>query len=155
MAVSDVELFKALSSAIAPVFLISGVSALLASMSTRYGRVIDRTRLVLREASQNSANIRPEDVDAELRVLYRRARLLRWTVMFAVSSIFSLAVVLFLIFSITMFGLTVPHLVPTVFSMSLVFLIVSLAMFIEDFAISLHALRREIRVALGRNVVES
>jgi hypothetical protein len=152
---ADAVLFKSLSSAIAPVFMISAISALLASMNARYGRVIDRTRLVLREARATPKLVNAEDVDAELRVLLRRAKLLRLTVMLAATSIFSLAVCIFLIFLTILIEIRIPYLTPAMFCVAVVFLILSLAIFIRDFAISLHALRREIRVALGRNVVES
>jgi hypothetical protein len=46
-------------------------------------------------------------------------------------------------------------LIAAIFGVALLFLILSLAIFIEDFAISLKALKREIRVAIGRNVVDS
>ena len=73
-------LARILQLSITPVALISGVGLLLLSMTNRLGRVIDRAR--------HLAQLSPADQDtgAELRVLYRRARLLqgaialrRWT----------------------------------------------------------------------------
>ncbi len=151
---TDVDIGKALSSALAPVFLISGVSVLLGSMGVRYGRVVDRARVVLREAKASPSTHRPADVDAELRVLLRRGNLLRLTVISASASIFSVSLCIFLLFLTTLLDITLPFVVPTIFSVGLIFLIVSLALFIEDFALSLGALKSEIRVALGRPVSE-
>ena len=62
----DGSLMKALTSALAPVFLISGVGALLGSMTVRFGRVIDRSREVMKDAKLNPLAQDPADVDAEL-----------------------------------------------------------------------------------------
>jgi len=61
--------------AVAPVFLLSGIGAILAVMTSRLGRVIDRAR-VLEDRLEHS---RPEQVstlEADLEALARRARLI-------------------------------------------------------------------------------
>lgn len=145
------DVAKALASALAPVFLITGVASLLASMNVRFGRVIDRTRFVLSEA--RAGHLAARDVDVELRVLYRRARLLRTTIIFGVASIFAVAVCVFLIFSLSMLEIELPYVIPVIFAVGLVFLLLALALFIQDFATSLVALKREMRVAIGRDVI--
>lgn len=145
------DITKALSVALAPVFLITGVAGLLGSMNVRFGRVIDRTRFVLREAKQGGVAIK--ELDAELKVLYRRAKMVRTTVILAATSIFAIAVCVFVIFTTIVLDITLPYVVPAIFTIGLVFLIASLALFIEDFAISLKALKLEIRNATGRDVV--
>lgn len=147
-------LIRALTSALAPVFLISGVAAILAAMNVRFGRVIDRAREVMKEAKLHPHLHLPEDVDAELRILLRRARHLRIMAILASLSIFSVSVCIFLLFLSLILDLHVPYLIPAIFSLGLLFLIVSLGYFIEDFALSLGAVKREIRVALGRAVTE-
>lgn len=154
MEATSADVVKAMSTAVAPVFLISGVGVLLGSMNVRYGRVIDRTRQVLADARKHAESPRPTEIDIELRTLYGRARVLRLTVILAVASIFSLALSIFLIFSNIIWGLTLPYVIPSLFMIGLLFLIVSLGFFIEDFATSLSALKREMRVALGRDVVD-
>lgn len=152
MEATSSDVVKAMSTAVAPVFLISGVAVLLGSMNVRYGRVIDRTRQVLADARQRSGGPRPAEVDAELRTLYGRARVLRLTVILAVATIFSLALCIFLIFTNIIWGVTLPYVIPSLFMVALIFLITSLGFFIEDFATSLSALKSEMRVALGREV---
>jgi hypothetical protein len=152
VAAADVDIAKALSVALAPVFLITGVASLLASMNTRFGRVIDRSRHVLREARQGL--VAAKDVDAELKVLYRRARRLRATIILASVSIFAVALCIFLIFTSVVLGLTLPYVIPVIFTVGLLFLIASLVLFIQDFAVSLTALKHEMLVATGRQVVD-
>lgn len=146
------DMTKALTSALAPVFLITGIAGLLGAMGVRYGRVVDRARVVLREARANPAGTRPADVDAELRILLRRARALRLTVILAATAIFCVTVCIFLLFAEALTEIHIPYVIPMVFVLGLAFLIASLVTFIGDFAVSLRALRREIEVALGRQV---
>src|SRR5438045_1343794 len=78
--------------AIAPVFLISGAGGILAAMAVRYGRAIDRAREALHACRAGEA----DDVDRkmaeeELRVHYRRAHLLRITIITNVLSIFAVS----------------------------------------------------------------
>lgn len=61
--------------AIAPVFLLSGVSALLAVLSSRLGRTIDRAR-TLESLLEGAAEKRLPRMHEELGVLSRRAKLI-------------------------------------------------------------------------------
>jgi hypothetical protein len=61
--------------AIAPVFLLSGVSALLAVLSSRLGRTIDRAR-TLESLLEGAEEKRRERMHLELDVLSRRAKLI-------------------------------------------------------------------------------
>jgi Protein of unknown function (DUF2721) len=72
---SDVAVAHAIELAVAPVFLLTGIAAILAVMANRLARVIDRARVL--EESQKGAS--PEFVAtlrADLAVLSRRARLI-------------------------------------------------------------------------------
>jgi hypothetical protein len=151
--ISSQRIVEAMSAAVAPVFLISAVGLLLTAMNVRFGRVIDRMRIVLREQTSGDVVKRSADLDAELRALYARARTLRLTVILAIASIFAIAICIFLIFSDLIWGVSLPLVIPTIFSIGLVLLLASLGFFIEDFAISLNTIKREVKVALGRDVI--
>lgn len=144
-----------MTTAIAPVFLITGIGALLSAMATRYGRVIDRARVVLREAAgEPNDAIRRERVDTELQRLYRRARILRTTIILASTSIFLVVLTVFVIFATMTLELTLPWVIAALFTLSLVILIIAVALFIEDFAISLDGLKYEIRSRLERDPID-
>ena len=71
---SDVAVAHAIQLAVAPVFLLTGIAAILSVMTNRLGRVIDRAR-VLEERLEGAS---PESVAilrADLAVLSRRAKL--------------------------------------------------------------------------------
>jgi hypothetical protein len=72
---SDVAVAHAIQLAVAPVFLLSGIGAILMVMTNRLGRIIDRAR-VLEDRLENT---RPEllaSLRADLAILSRRAKLI-------------------------------------------------------------------------------
>ena len=60
--------------AVAPVFLLSGIGAMLAVMTSRLGRIIDRARTL--EARAETAAQAADVLDEDLATLARRARLI-------------------------------------------------------------------------------
>ncbi len=147
------EITRAMSVAIAPVFLITGAGTLLGAVTVRYGRVIDRTRVVLREyklATVTSAL--KASTDRELLALYRRAKLLRTTLIFTSWSIFNIVLSILVIFANIMLEFALPYVVPVLFGIALILLSVSLMLLIQDVAISLGSLKIEIREVLKRDI---
>jgi Protein of unknown function (DUF2721) len=71
---SDVAVAHAIQLAVAPVFLLTGIAAILAVMTNRLGRVIDRAR-VLEERLEGASPESAATVRADLAVLSRRAKL--------------------------------------------------------------------------------
>jgi hypothetical protein len=61
--------------AVAPVFLLSGIGAILAVMTSRLGRIIDRAR-VLEDRLENAAPERAATIEADLATLTHRAKLI-------------------------------------------------------------------------------
>jgi hypothetical protein len=60
--------------AVAPVFLLSGIGAMLAVMTNRLSRIVDRARRVKTEAKANRDDA--TDPEPELKLLSRRAKLI-------------------------------------------------------------------------------
>lgn len=72
---SDVAVAHAIQLAVAPVFLLSGIGAMLAVMTNRLGRIIDRAR----DLEERLVDASPEffsTLHADLRMLSRRAKLI-------------------------------------------------------------------------------
>ena len=61
--------------AVAPVFLLSGIGAILAVMTNRLGRIIDRAR-VLEDRLERAAEDRKPQLKSDLDTLSRRAKLI-------------------------------------------------------------------------------
>lgn len=146
LAVTLTELLPVLQIAIGPVILISGIGLLLLSMTNRYGRIIDRSRELLRRLGEVAADERGRLL-AEIELLYRRATLVR-------ASILSLAFSLLLaaLLMITMFLSALLHwesgvLISVLFILAMLALIGALVGFLKDLQVSLGALRLEVEYA--------
>ena len=81
------EIIPKLREAVGPVILISGVGLLLLTMTNRLGRAIDRARILKRELVPLTGRDR-EQVQAQVNILYRRAKIIRLAIVFSVVSAF-------------------------------------------------------------------
>ncbi len=138
---------QAMASALAPVFLISGVGVLLSAMIARYGRVVDRTRTLLRDGERLYHRDKSSDhLNKELRALYRRARQLRAAILLTTGSIASVIVTVFVIFASLLFHLLIPFAAESFFLLGLLLLIGAMLLFMNDFAISLRSIKHDMQV---------
>jgi len=138
------DLIPVLQTAIGPVILISGIGLLLLTMTNRLGRAIDRVRLIGSELGQSDDSARPA-LEAQLRILWRRARLIRTAIALAAGSALAAALLVILIFLTAILGLPIAWLIAGLFTACMLFLIASLALFIHDINQSLAALKLELR----------
>jgi hypothetical protein len=72
---SDVAVAHAIQLAVAPVFLLTGIGAILAVMTNRLGRIIDRARVLEDKLDAASAKLLAT-LRADLAILSRRAKLI-------------------------------------------------------------------------------
>jgi len=138
------DLIPVLQTAIGPVILISGIGLLLLTMTNRLGRAIDRARLIGSELSQSDATSRAP-LEAQLRILWRRARLIRAAIALAAASALAAALLVILIFFTAILDLPIAWLIGGLFTACMLFLIASLALFIHDINQSLSALKLELQ----------
>jgi len=137
------DLIPILQTAIGPVILISGVGLLLLSMTNRFGRVIDRGRLIADRIRVTDQNARG-GMQSQLQILWRRARLLRLAITLSIVSLLLAATLIIALFITALFqsDLGLPVIILFVACMSS--LIGSLAVFIKDINLSLAAMHLEI-----------
>lgn len=129
--------------AIGPVILISGVGLLLLSMTNRLGRAIDRARQ-LTDAYRHGTETDRARIKGQLEVLWRRACLIRASIVWGSSSVLLVALVIILLFVGNLLGLNLAPFIAILFGCCMVAVVVSLVFFIRDINLSLHALRLEI-----------
>ena len=137
------DLVPILQMAIGPVILISGVGLLLLSMTNRLGRVIDRSRLLAESFRKASTGDRPRLV-AQLKILSRRAHLVRLAIILATLSMLLAAVLVIALFLAALFGIELGVVVVILFAGCMGSLIASLIVFILDINLSLSALTLEV-----------
>ena len=137
------QLIPVLQVAVGPVILISGVGLLLLTLGNRFGRAVDRSRQLAREMRE----LPPEDqarLAGQVEILYRRARLIRFSIASAIFSVLLVAVLITVLFVSTLMQLEVGPLIMVLFICCLMSLIAALGAFIHEVNLSLGALKLEL-----------
>ena len=137
------ELIPVLQVAVGPVILISGVGLLLLSQTNRFGRAVDRSRLLIREMRAASDADRAR-LARQVEILYRRARLVQLSIIFSALSILFAALLIITLFFTALLKLELAVWISLLFMGCLVLLILSLLTFILDIHVSLKALKLEL-----------
>lgn len=136
------QIIPVLQLAIAPVILISGVGLVLLSMTNRYGRVIDRSRILSDKFEQAGAE-KSERTRRQLQILARRAGLLRAAILLTTLSILLVALLIIILFATALSGMGGTTLIITIFCFCMLSLIGGLVLFLVDVNVSLAALSLE------------
>ncbi len=144
-----------LTASIAPVIVISGIGLLLLSITNRYGRAIDRARLLMRELQNTDAGSAVvRHLEEQLRHTHQRARLLRGSMVYSSVSIFFVTLTILSLFAEQVFQLHLDLVALPVFAISLISLVISIAYSIRDITVSLAALEMEmsgVRAMAGKS----
>lgn len=117
---------------------------LLLSMTNRYSRVIDRARDLVKDLDITQEPSRREPSVEQVRIIYRRARILRLAIILSSLSILFVAVTVVSLFAGQVLGIGMDYFSVPCFGLSLLALLGSLYFFIRDVGISLVALELEI-----------
>ncbi len=135
--------------AITPVILISGMGALMITLTNRMARIVDRTRVVAEAMPAASPEDRPH-WESQLDIMWRRALLIRRAVTCNGLSMLVSCLLVVTLFASAIFGWQLPALVLVLFGASICLLIVSLVEFLRDIFVSLHALHLQVERARNR-----
>jgi hypothetical protein len=133
----------AIQLSVAPVFLLSGVSAMLAVLSNRVARIIDRARLLegrVPDASQD----RQEILHAEIRILAGRARLVNRAITLCTVSALVICAVVIALFLGVFFRVDVSNVIGVLFIAALTSLGLGLATFLHE----INTATRNLRIGL-------
>jgi hypothetical protein len=144
--VNSSEFLPVIQLAITPVILLSGVGALMLTLTNRLGRVVDRTRALAGQMRQGSVEERGH-FERQLTILWRRAKLVRLAVTFAGLSMFFSCVLVLGIFIDASARREFGAALVVIFVASIVSLIAALTAFLRDIWLSLQALSLEVAKA--------
>ena len=137
------DLIPTLQLAIGPVILISGVGLILLSMTNRFGRIIDRSRILTGDLRRAPRTARPK-ILAQLKILASRARTLRSAIALAAISVLLASILIITLFLGALLQLAMAALIVGLFIVCMLSIIVSLLLFISDIRLSLKAFWLEI-----------
>lgn len=137
------HLIPVMQTAIGPAILISGVGLLLLTMTNRFGRLVDRTRIL------SAALMKAEDdsraaIHAQFAIMLNRARFIRLAIILASMSALSAALLIIGLFFVALMELEAAIPLVALFIICLACLIGSLTVFIMDINRSLVALKLEL-----------
>ena len=120
---------------VAPVFLLTGVGAILGVLINRLGRVVDRFR-VLEKADVNSAA-------PEMEILSRRARMIHWAIGLCTSCALLVCIVIAALFVGSITGVELSTIVAALFIAAMLALVSALLCFLREITLakgSIHVL---------------
>lgn len=138
------QLTQIIETAIIPVALISGIGLLILAMTNRFAHITDRAR-TLSKQFQDVKEDEAEHISIQIKILYRRLKLMMLSIGFALASIFFISLLIIALFVIFMLNIGLQTVVIALFILSLTCLFLSLLLFISDIALSLSAIKEELK----------
>lgn len=138
----------AIQLAIAPVFLLTGVGTLLAVLSNRLGRAVDRGRVV----ENNLPGLGGEALvraRAELVLLSRRTQLIYAAIVLDVACAFFVCVLIAIAFIDAFLRVNLAHAIGALFVLAMLALITSLVVFLREIFLAVSSARRTMRYRAG------
>ena len=139
-AVAVADLAHIIQLAVAPVFLLTGVSGFLNVMANRLGRVVDRARWLEANFTDSDHPHHARQV-AELRGLDRRIMLANWAILLCTSSAAMICLVVAGLFIAGLANLGFARTMAIGFVFAMVLLIAGLGFFLAEVRISLRSIR--------------
>lgn len=120
----------AIQLAVAPVFLLTGIGAMLGVLSSRLGRIIDRARVLETEVGVELP--RRESIDQELRILSHRARLINRAISLSTGCALLICTIVAAVFLATFTSFNVSIVISLLFVLAMLALIVALFNFLRE-----------------------
>ena len=121
--------------AVAPVFLLSGVGAILAVLINRLGRIVDRYR-VLENNNSGAAAGEENLTQLEMAILARRARLIHWAISLCTVGALFICIVVAALFIGSMLHVSVSQLIALMFVGAMLSLIAGLLSFLREITLA-------------------
>lgn len=127
--------------AVAPVFLLTGVGAMLGVLVNRLARIIDRARHLEQRYQQSTQKDERKFMHAEMKFLSRRARLVSWSISFCTSSSLFVSLIIVTLFVESLLDAALRGVVPVLFIIAMLAFIIGLLLFLREIYLATAALR--------------
>jgi hypothetical protein len=124
--------------AVAPVFLLTGVGAILSVLTNRLARIVDRARTL---ESEFAKAVQDECVRRDLAMLSRRARLVNWAISLCTVCAFLVSMVIVVLFLEAFLALDLPGAVAILFIAAMVALSSGMLVFLREIFLATATLR--------------
>jgi hypothetical protein len=117
----------AIQQAVAPVFLLTGIGAILNVITTRIARIVDRSRTLSNSGDQTQTSLK-----VEMEMLVRRARWVHWAVSLCTLSALLICIVIAALFVGSEIGMDPSRAVSLFFISAMLALILGLLCFLRE-----------------------
>ena len=134
------DIARVIQLSVAPVFLISGVGALLAVMSNRLARLVDRAR-ILENLFATADETRRQSLGEELAILSRRGKLIYRAIALGTTSALLICFVVASLFISALGHFPISKIVGALFIAAMLSLILALLSFLREVFLATSALR--------------
>ncbi|MEX2489024.1 MAG: DUF2721 domain-containing protein [Pseudomonadales bacterium] len=118
--------------AVAPVFLLAGISGILNVLSTRLGRIVDRTRVVEEQLALVQEEENKGLLQLETSSLWRRIRMIHWAIRMCVGSALLISLVIMSLFIGEFVHVSLSLLIAVLFVAAMIVLVVGLILFLLE-----------------------
>jgi hypothetical protein len=139
-----IDMAHVIQLSVAPVFLLSGIGAMLSVLGTRVGRIIDRSRLIEGELAGAHERLHAE-LHCELALLSRRARLANWAITLCTACALLVCTVIAALFIGASLNYDTSTLIALLFITAMAVLIAGLVCFLQEIYLATANLRIGLR----------
>ncbi|MDV3242349.1 MAG: DUF2721 domain-containing protein [Methylocaldum sp.] len=126
--------------AVAPVFLLTGIGALLSVLSSRVGRIVDRSRQIEDKHAGTDEHLHP-DIQCEISMLSRRARIAYWAISLCTACALLICTLIVVLFVGAFLSLDVSNAIAILFIAAMAALIIGLYCFLHEIYLATASLR--------------
>ena len=126
------EIARVIQLAVAPVFLLTAIAAIVATLNNRLGRIVDRRRALLERSIDRHSAADGSTHEIELALLSRRVRLIYLAIFSAVSGALFICLVVASAFLAALISYDLSRLVAGLFIISMLTLVVALSLFLRE-----------------------
>jgi hypothetical protein len=134
------EMAHVIQLSVAPVFLLTGIGALLSVLSTRVGRIVDRSRQIKEKLADSREQPHP-DIQCELNILSRRARWANWAISLCTTCALLICTLIVVLFVGAFLSLDVSTAIAWLFIAAMTALILGLLCFLKEIHLAIASLR--------------
>ena len=128
--------------AVAPVFLLAGISGLLMVMTNRLGRIIDRSRILQHGLGRITDGDAKQQVDKEMYQLSKRGHFINIAINMATCSALLVCLVIITLFLSKLIDINFSTAIAMLFILCMSLLIVALWMFLMEVLVATRAMRK-------------
>jgi len=126
------EIARVIQLAVAPVFLLTAIAAIVATLNNRLGRIVDRRRALLERSIDQHTAADNRTTGVELALLSRRVRLIYLGIFSAVLGALFICLVVASAFLAALISYDLSRLVAGLFILSMLALVVALSLFLRE-----------------------